>query len=31
VTALNTGKVVELFDGGWLHLDQDEALRHPCV
>src|SRR5712691_4185605 len=26
VTALNTGKVVELFDGGWLHLDLDEGL-----
>jgi hypothetical protein len=22
VTALNTGEVVELFDGGWLHLDE---------
>jgi hypothetical protein len=26
VTALNTGQVVELFDGGWLHLDLDEGL-----
>jgi hypothetical protein len=26
VTALNTGEVVELFDGGWLHLDLDEGL-----
>ncbi|MBO0794117.1 MAG: hypothetical protein J2P36_24640, partial [Ktedonobacteraceae bacterium] len=25
VTALNTGKAFELFDGGWLHLDQDEG------
>jgi hypothetical protein len=26
VTALNTGQVVELFDGGWLPLDLDEGL-----
>ena len=26
VTALNTGEVVELFDGGWLPLDLDEGL-----
>jgi hypothetical protein len=26
VTALNTGKAVELFDGGWFHLDLDGAL-----
>jgi hypothetical protein len=26
VTALNTGQVVELFDGGWLHLALNEGL-----
>lgn len=26
VTALTTGQVVELFDGGWLHLDREEEL-----
>ena len=26
VTARNTGEVIEIFDGGWLHLDLDERL-----
>ncbi len=31
VTRMNTGEVVEVFDGGWLHLDLDESFPQARV
>ncbi len=31
VTRTNTGEIIEVFDGGWLHLDLDESLPQARV